>query len=84
MGQVGRPAVQVDRQGVRAGVVQLRIIRRHAEGMGDGRKVAQTLIDTLGMLQEKTEGRLETDERQLLDQALTALRFRFVQTAPRP
>jgi hypothetical protein len=55
-----------------------------AEGMGDGRKVAQTLIDTLGMLQEKTEGRLEQDERQLLDQALTALRFRFVQTTPRP
>jgi Domain of unknown function (DUF1844) len=55
-----------------------------AEGMGDGRKVAQTLIDTLGMLQEKTEGRLDPDERQLLDQALTALRFRYVQTTPRP
>ena len=55
-----------------------------AEGMGDGRTVAQTLIDTLGMLQDKTEGRLDTDERQLLDQALTALRFRFVQTVPRP
>ena len=52
--------------------------------MGDGRKVAQTLIDTLGMLAEKTEGRLEHDERQLLDQAVTALRFRFVQTTPRP
>ena len=52
--------------------------------MGDARKVAQTLIDTLGMLQEKTEGRLDPDERQLLDQALTALRFRFVQTTPRP
>ena len=55
-----------------------------AEGIGDARKVAQTLIDTLGMLQEKTEGRLDPDERQLLDQALTALRFRFVQTTPRP
>jgi hypothetical protein len=54
-----------------------------AEGMGDGRTVAQTLIDTLGMLQEKTDGRLDTDERQLLDQALTALRFRFVQSTPR-
>jgi hypothetical protein len=48
---------------------------------GDARAVAQTLIDTLGMLVEKTEGRLEPDERQLLDQAVTALRFRFVQTA---
>lgn len=54
-----------------------------AEATGDARKVAQALIDTLGMLQEKTEGRLEADERQLLDQALTALRFRFVQTAAR-
>jgi hypothetical protein len=55
-----------------------------AGAAGDARKVAQALIDTLGMLLEKTEGRLEQDERQLLDQALTALRFRFVQTASRP
>lgn len=53
------------------------------EELGDARKLAQTLIDTLGMLAEKTEGRLEPDERQLLDQALTALRFQFVQTQPR-
>lgn len=55
-----------------------------AEGAGDARTIAQTLIDTLGMLAEKTEGRLEPDERQLLDQALTALRFRFVSSVPRP
>ncbi|MGH7511476.1 MAG: DUF1844 domain-containing protein [Gemmatimonadales bacterium] len=55
-----------------------------AEGAGDARTVAQTLIDTLGMLLDKTEGRLDPDERQLLDQTLTALRFRFVKTAPRP
>jgi hypothetical protein len=54
-----------------------------AEAAGDARKVAQTLIDTLGMLMEKTEGSLDADERRLLDQALTALRFRFVQTSPR-
>jgi hypothetical protein len=54
-----------------------------AEGT-DARAVAQTLIDTLGMLAEKTEGRLEDDERRLLDQTVTALRFRFVQTASRP
>jgi hypothetical protein len=52
-----------------------------AEGAGDARKVAQMLIDTLGMLMEKTEGRLDPDERQLLDHALTSLRFRFVQTS---
>jgi hypothetical protein len=55
-----------------------------AEAAGDARRVAQTLIDTLGMLAEKTEGRLDDDERQLLDGALTALRFRFVQTPARP
>ena len=54
------------------------------EGAGDARAVAQTLIDTLGMLMDKTEGRLDAEERQLLDQTLTALRFRFVKTAPRP
>ena len=54
-----------------------------AEAMGDARAVAQTLIDTLGMLAEKTAGRLDPDESRLLDQTLTALRFRFVQTMPR-
>jgi Domain of unknown function (DUF1844) len=53
-----------------------------AEGAGGARTVAQTLIDTLGMLMDKTEGRLDPDERQLLDQTLTALRFRYVKTAP--
>ena len=52
------------------------------EAAGDPRLVAQTLIDTLAMLMDKTEGRLDPDERQLLDQTLTALRFRFVKTAP--
>ncbi len=55
-----------------------------AEGMGDARRVAQTLIDTLGMLAEKTAGNLEPDEKQLLDQAVTSLRFRYVQTMPKP
>jgi hypothetical protein len=54
-----------------------------AEGAGDPRAVAQALIDTLGMLADKTSGRLEPDESRLLDQTLTALRFRFVQTMPR-
>jgi hypothetical protein len=53
-----------------------------AEGLGDSRKAAQTLIDTLGMLLEKTAGGLDADEKQLLDQAVTSLRFRFVQTKP--
>ena len=54
-----------------------------AEGIGDARLLAQTLIDTLGMLADKTSGRLDPDEKQLLDQAVTALRFRFVHTMPK-
>jgi hypothetical protein len=54
-----------------------------AEGLEDTRKLAQTLIDTLGMLLDKTAGRLESDEKQLLDQAVTSLRFRYVQTMPK-
>ncbi len=50
-----------------------------AEGV-NARQVAQALIDTLGMLELKTAGRLEPDEAKLLGEALTALRFRFVQT----
>ncbi len=43
------------------------------------RDLARTMIDTLAMLQEKTEGRLEPEEARLLADALTGLRFRFVQ-----
>jgi uncharacterized protein DUF1844 len=53
-----------------------------AAGAG-AREVAQAVIDTLGMLVEKTAGRLDADEQQLLDQAVTALRFRYVQTMPK-
>ena len=54
-----------------------------AEGLTDSRKAAQTLIDTLGMLVEKTAGQLDPDEKQLIDQAVTSLRFRYVQTMPK-
>lgn len=49
-------------------------------GQANARQIAQTLIDTLGMLETKTRGQLEPDEEQLLTQALTALRIRFVQS----
>lgn len=52
-----------------------------ADQMGtppDPRQVAQTLIDTLAMLEEKTRGGLDPDEQQLITNALTALRFRFL------
>jgi hypothetical protein len=54
-----------------------------AEGVADARSLAQTLIDTLGMLADKTSGHLDPDEKQLLDQAVTSLRFRYVQTMPK-
>jgi hypothetical protein len=44
------------------------------------REVARALIDTLGMLEQKTRGNLEAEEQRLLTEALTQLRFRFVQT----
>lgn len=46
----------------------------------DLRRAAQAMIDTLGMLEEKTRGRLDADEERLLAEALTGLRFRFVQS----
>lgn len=49
-------------------------------GQANARQIAQTLIDTLAMLETKMQGNLEADEQQLLTQALTALRFRFVQS----
>lgn len=42
------------------------------------REAARALIDTLAMLEVKTAGQLDDQERQLLTQTLTALRFRFV------
>lgn len=49
-------------------------------GSQSSRQVAQVLIDTLGMLETKTAGHLDPDETKLLREALTALRFQFVQT----
>ncbi len=51
-------------------------------GANDPRRLAQALIDTLAALQEKTRGNLEADEAQLVDQALTSLRFRFATGKP--
>jgi hypothetical protein len=40
---------------------------------------AQYVIETLGLLQEKTQGNLDTDEEIRLQNLLTDLRFRFVE-----
>jgi len=42
-------------------------------------RVARHTIDLLAMLQEKTRGNVTMEEQRLVDNALTELRFRFVQ-----
>ncbi len=44
-------------------------------------RVARHYIDMLAMLQEKTRGNLTLEEQRLLENSLTELRFRYVQTA---
>ena len=41
--------------------------------------IARHTIDLLAMLQEKTRGNVTREEQRLVDNALTELRFRFVQ-----
>lgn len=42
--------------------------------------VARHTIDLIGVLQEKTRGNLNLEEQRLIENTLTELRFRFVQT----
>ena len=42
-------------------------------------RIARHSIDLLAMLQEKTRGNCTMEEQRLIDNALTELRFRFVQ-----
>ncbi len=44
-------------------------------------RAAQHAIDLLAMLLEKTRGNLTLDEKRLLENSLTELRFRYVQVA---
>ena len=43
--------------------------------------LARHTLDMMGMLLEKTKGNLSLDEQRLLENSLTELRFRFVQTS---
>ena len=40
---------------------------------------ARHFIDLLGMLEEKTRGNLSLEEKRLLENSLTELRFRYIQ-----
>lgn len=42
-------------------------------------RLARHTIDMLAMLQAKTKGNLSIEEQRLIDNALTELRFRFIQ-----
>jgi len=42
-------------------------------------RIARHTIDMLAMLQDKTRGNVTMEEQRLVDNALTELRFRFVQ-----
>ena len=42
-------------------------------------RVARHSIDLLSMIAEKTKGNLSHDEQRLIENALTELRFRYVQ-----
>ena len=44
-------------------------------------ELARHAIDLLAILLEKTKGNLEIDERRLLENSVTELRFRFVQVS---
>ncbi len=49
----------------------------------NGLATLQHLIDTLTMLEQKTEGNLSDDERQVLQATLTELRFGYVRVRDR-
>ena len=51
--------------------------------VADGLLGARQLIDTLAVLEEKTQGNLDEDERELLQTALSELRLRYVTLANR-
>lgn len=46
--------------------------------------IARHTIDMLGMLQEKTRGNLDLQEKLLLENTLTDLRYRYVQATQEP
>ncbi len=52
--------------------------------VNDGLLGARQLIDTLAMLELKTQGNLEDSEQELLQTALSELRIRHVTLANRP
>jgi hypothetical protein len=62
--------------------MQLGLMRFSEEDkQGPDLPLARHSIDLMAMLLEKTKGNLDLDERRLLENSLTELRFRFVQAS---
>ena len=47
-------------------------------------ELARHFIDLLAILQEKTRGNLSLEEKRMLENTITELRFRYVQTTGKP
>jgi hypothetical protein len=50
------------------------------EDAGPDFRLARHSIDLLAMIEQKTKGNLTTEEQRFLENTLTELRFRFIQT----
>ena len=61
--------------------MQLGLMQFEEEKQPPDLPLARHTIDLIGVLMEKTKGNLALDEHRLLENALTELRFRFVQVS---
>ena len=60
--------------------MQLGVLPQGEEKHEANLSLSRKLIDVLAMLQEKTKGNLSFEEQRLLDNTVTELRFRYLQT----
>lgn len=64
--------------------VALGLLKVPGDDEGKDLARARHVIDLLAMLAEKTKGNLSLQEQRLIENSLTELRFRFVQTSSTP
>ena len=60
--------------------MQLGVLSQGEEKHEANLPLSRKLIDVMAMLQEKTKGNLSFEEQRLLDNTVTELRFRYLQT----
>jgi len=61
--------------------MQLGLVKMGGEGDRPSLPAARHVIDLLSMMEEKTRGNLSLEEKRLIENSLTELRFRFVQVS---